>query len=280
MGMHNWDDLRFCLALDRHKTMTKAAESLSANVATVSRRIEKLTEETGQTLFIKHANMWEPTAAGRRLVSLAEIIEDNLDVFAAQQGVTPPPGTVVRVAMSLTVLQSVLGGTSALFMERHPDLVLDLTFRDRSIAYAEADIAVTYVRPTQGLLTCRKLGEIRVRPYVASGLEGPPAGWVCIDYNDADAQVSAYARSQHSGPLRLRMEGLNLAQRVVADSDLVAIFPECYGDVRNDLRRLIPDGPAESLEVWISFHRSRKLDPIVRLADKLLTDCFSMELGG
>lgn len=275
MGMHNWDDLRFCLALDRHKTMTKAAESLSANVATVSRRIEKLTEEMGQALFIKHANMWEPTAAGSRLVALAENIEGDLDAFAAQQGMTPPPGTVVRAAISLTILQSGLVGCSALFMRRHPDLVLELTFRDRSIAYAEADLAVTYTRPTQGLLTCRKLGEMRVRPYVATGLERPPAGWVCIDYNDADARVTAFARSQDPGPVRLRLEGLNLAHRVVAGSDLVAIFPECYGDTRPDLKRLNPDGPSETLEVWISFHRSRKLDPIVRLADSLVTDCFS-----
>lgn len=33
--MINWDDLKFCLALDQHGTMVQAAKCLRANVATV-----------------------------------------------------------------------------------------------------------------------------------------------------------------------------------------------------------------------------------------------------
>jgi DNA-binding transcriptional LysR family regulator len=52
--MINWDDLRFCLALHRHGTMVNAAKSLKANVATVSRRIEHITTDVGETLFIRN----------------------------------------------------------------------------------------------------------------------------------------------------------------------------------------------------------------------------------
>ncbi|WP_412509310.1 LysR family transcriptional regulator [Roseovarius sp. SYSU LYC5161] len=274
MALHNWDDLHFCLALNRHKTMTKAGNSLSANVATVSRRIEKLTEELGQALFIKHASMWEPTEAGRRLIALAETVEQNLDAFAVQQDIAPPPGALVRAAVTLTILQSALSACGQAFLRQHPDLVLDLTFRDRSIAYAEADVAVTYTRPTQGLLTCRKLGTLRLRPYVCAQLDRPPSGWLTIDYDDAARQVEAFQRGEADLPTRLRLEGLTISQRMLAGSDLVATFPECFADHRPELKRLSPDGPAELLEVWISFHRSRKLDPIVRLADALVTECF------
>jgi len=279
LGLHNWDDLRFCLALDRHKTMTNAAESLSANVATVSRRIEKLTEELGQALFIKHASTWEPTEAGRRLITLAETVEHDLEAFAVQQDMQPPPGAVVRATVSMTVLQSALSGCGPAFLRRHPDLRLDLTFRHRSIAYAEADVAVTYTRPTQGLLTCRKLGGLRVRPYVSADLGGPPSGWLTIDYDDAARQVEMFQTTEADLPTRLRMEGLTPSQDMLTGSDLVATFPESFGDARPDLKRLHPDGPAELLEVWISFHRSRKLDPIVRLADALVSECFGETQG-
>ena len=39
MSLKNWDDLKFCLALDRYGTMTAAADHLDTNTATVSRRI-------------------------------------------------------------------------------------------------------------------------------------------------------------------------------------------------------------------------------------------------
>ena len=52
--MQNWDDLKFCLALERYQTMTAAARALGTNTAaTVSRRIDRLTEEAGEPLFSK-----------------------------------------------------------------------------------------------------------------------------------------------------------------------------------------------------------------------------------
>ena len=48
--MQNWDDPKFCLALEQYQTMTAAARALGTNTATVSRRIERLTEEAGEPL--------------------------------------------------------------------------------------------------------------------------------------------------------------------------------------------------------------------------------------
>ena len=51
--MNNWDDLRFLVALSKTGTMTAAAKSLGTNTATVSRRIERLSETLGMPAFIK-----------------------------------------------------------------------------------------------------------------------------------------------------------------------------------------------------------------------------------
>jgi len=52
--MQNWDDLKFCLALERYQTMTAAARAVGTNTATVSRRIDRLTEEAGEPLFLQN----------------------------------------------------------------------------------------------------------------------------------------------------------------------------------------------------------------------------------
>jgi len=63
--MQNWDDLKFCLALERYTTMTAAAKALGTNVATVSRRIERMTEQAGQPLFVRDQTQWVATALGK-----------------------------------------------------------------------------------------------------------------------------------------------------------------------------------------------------------------------
>ena len=71
--MPSWDDLKFALALSRHGRMNSAAQSLGINVATMSRRIERLGEILGQPPFIKKADGWE---ASPMILSLLEIAED------------------------------------------------------------------------------------------------------------------------------------------------------------------------------------------------------------
>ena len=50
--MQNWVNLKFCLALERYQTMTAAARALGTNTATVSRRIDRLTEEASEPRFL------------------------------------------------------------------------------------------------------------------------------------------------------------------------------------------------------------------------------------
>ena len=69
--MQNWDDLKFCLALERYQTMTAAARALGTNTATVSRRIERLTEEAGEPLFLRDNTQWRATDMGRELAQIA-----------------------------------------------------------------------------------------------------------------------------------------------------------------------------------------------------------------
>ncbi|NCV12786.1 MAG: LysR family transcriptional regulator [Rhodobacteraceae bacterium] len=45
--------LKFCLALERYQAMTAAARALGTNTATVSRRIDRLTEAAGEPIFLR-----------------------------------------------------------------------------------------------------------------------------------------------------------------------------------------------------------------------------------
>ena len=76
--MQNWDDLKYCLALDEFRTMTAAAKALGTNTATVSRRIERLTEEAGQPLFIRQNCHWMATKLGQEFSAMARRIDERI----------------------------------------------------------------------------------------------------------------------------------------------------------------------------------------------------------
>lgn len=76
--MQNWDDLKYCLALDEFRTMTAAAKALGTNIATVSRRIERLTEEAGQPLFIRQNCHWMATKLGQEFSAVARRIDERI----------------------------------------------------------------------------------------------------------------------------------------------------------------------------------------------------------
>lgn len=76
--MTNWDDLRFLVALSRTGTMTAAARMLGTNTATVSRRIERLSETLGMPAFVKTTEGWQPSEAVSPLIQLAQSFDGEL----------------------------------------------------------------------------------------------------------------------------------------------------------------------------------------------------------
>ena len=76
--LQKWDDLKFCLALKRYQTMTAAARALGTNTAKVSRRIDRLTEEASESLFLRNNTQWRATDMARELAQIALRIEDRI----------------------------------------------------------------------------------------------------------------------------------------------------------------------------------------------------------
>ena len=64
--------------------MTAAARALGTNAATVSRRIDRLTEETSEPLFLRDNTQWRATDMGRELAQIALRIEDRISLAATE----------------------------------------------------------------------------------------------------------------------------------------------------------------------------------------------------
>lgn len=271
--MINWDDLKFCLALDRHGSMVKAAKSLRANVATVSRRIEHITSDIGETLFIRNGHEWTTTGIGIELVKLATDIEARLGALEVIHNEPLSNKSVVRLSVSLTIMQTFMKNFASYAINNDQLFNVELTIYDRSVAYSETDLAVRYTRPNHGNYICAKVGEVEIAPYVSATAENFPTEWLEINYDDLTLHPRDFGFNLPDIP-KFKIEGLNIGAQSLLQGNFLGFFPTEFADQIPNLRRADTQNKTERLEIWMIYHKTRKLDPIVRAAVELIMGSF------
>ncbi|MBZ5708758.1 LysR family transcriptional regulator [Nannocystis pusilla] len=181
----DWRDLRIALALARHVSLNEAGRALRLDPTTISRRISALEATTGTALFVRDAEGWRLTEAGRRVVDAAgrmatEVRELARDLEAASERAV---GTV-RLTTLDYIAASFLAPRLPLLRARHPELVLDLRCTEQvlDLVAGQADVALRVLRPTEAGVRVRRLAQVSLglfglRSYVEHhGLDPlPPA---------------------------------------------------------------------------------------------------------
>ncbi|MDU8942908.1 LysR family transcriptional regulator [Ovoidimarina sediminis] len=272
--MHNWDDLRFCLALFRCGTMTDAARVLDTNVATVSRRIARMTEGLGQTLFVKEGQHWVPTAFGSQVAALAETTENEIIRSISGRAPGAPPDTQLRISCALQVLQSgVLEGLSD-FMAANPSARLRILIIKQSLAMNECDLRIGFEVPSEGRLVRRALMQMEIVTVRHVSHPLPIEDWLQINYSELDYLPSERLRALLGRPPKVELEGLNIAMDALRAAPLLAAVPRAYLNLNPELVEVPLNLDPISLDVWLSYHDARRRDPIVRLAIEFLQEAF------
>ncbi|WP_336488073.1 LysR family transcriptional regulator [Methylobacterium nigriterrae] len=167
---HNWDDLRFFLAVARAGTLTAAAVRTGTEHTTVARRILALEERLNSRLFHKSHVGYALTEAGEGLLAAAEAME------SAFVSATAAAGSTGRTIVG-TVRIGAPDGFGSMFLaprmhrlaERHPGLEIEImaTARIFSLSKREADIVISLSSPDQARVVARRLTDYRLFVYGA-----------------------------------------------------------------------------------------------------------------
>lgn len=114
-------DLSLVLALERGRSLAKAAELLKVDVSTVFRSIRRLESALGTALFVKSRKGYLPTDTAQALAEQAERAEQALDAarIAMSSGEQVVSGTV-RLTCTEAVMHSLLLPALAAFMPNYP----------------------------------------------------------------------------------------------------------------------------------------------------------------
>ena len=260
--MQNWDDLKFCLALERYQTMTAAARALGTNKATVSRRIGRLTEEAGEPLFLRDNTQWRATNMGRELAQIALRIEDRIS-RATTETMEQQKIQILRINANEATLNAQLVPNIASFSENYHDLNLTLSSRQASLSYGETDIILAHVAPAEGRIIRKKVGDLCVRAYRNVLLEAPTTGWIATAHGVDEAVDTSDIFAEFGDIPQFTLHSLDMTLEVMRTSACAALLPARYAErfAHLDVMEHIPK---QSLPVWACYHSTRKTDQIIK----------------
>ncbi len=255
--MENWNDLRICLALHRFGTMSAAASYIGANVATVSRRIHKLSEEMGQPLFTKKGVIWTATPFAMHFISWAEQTEWRLADLSEKQNADI---TSVTVRLDETTRGSVaMSGISALAAER-PDLNVTFTTLDGASRGGDIQCALSCNALEDMDLMQVPVGHVRRAVWCGANFQKDLRGWVKVGSAKRDERLHA-ALHQAFGAPTVVTEDVSGVMDIVRKNPLVVVLPVDLALSQRGLR-LVDSFPVIEDEVYLYLPTIRENEPL------------------
>ncbi|MAQ44923.1 hypothetical protein ATO2_01450 [Roseovarius sp. 22II1-1F6A] len=274
--MISWDNYKYLLAIHRHSTMSKAADSLGTNVATVSRRIDKLNELLGMPCLIKRPDGWDVNPRLHRILTAVE--EFNSSIECELNNLHTKSGTH-KTSISIGAQPAINNKLFYPGLTTHlspPDgVILNFSNRVTAEGMGDDDIIVSMTRPEGGRVITRRAGSIPYRLYMAKGDE-VPEGWIGLNQTFDTHGVITMGYDYFGGPPVVRVQHFHDIEQVIQSRHLAGPLPCIHGAYANALVP-IPDSPVYNIEYWLTYHATRKGDDTLRETSNWIVRCFKNE---
>jgi DNA-binding transcriptional LysR family regulator len=285
--MLDWDDLRFFLAVARHRTLGAAAKHLHVTQSTVSRRLASLQEGMGVRLLQRTVDGYIPTLAGESIRAHVERVEaEALSVERVVGGQDIRLEGAVRVAGAQLLTSHLLAPSFAALHGIHRGILIEALpdLPGEPLATQEADIAVQLRRFEHHDLTMRSIGRIAFglygcvsylarhgKPDLGSGC----AGHLLIALLDGqDHSGQAVWLAEHAGRAQvvLKADSYETQHWAAYFGGGLALLPCFRADTEPALRRIRTPAPVPAAEIWLGVHRENRQVPRVRTVLDLIAE--------
>ena len=160
--MKPWDDFRIFLAAARGGSLSEAGRNLRMDPATVGRRIARLEQRLGVSLFVKSQQGYALTEAGLHLLAPVEEAERAMigaqDLALGRSSADHLQGQI-RIGAPDGCANFLLPQVCARIRSDHPDLDIQILSLPRivNLSRREADVAISVSMPVSGRLTVQKI---------------------------------------------------------------------------------------------------------------------------
>jgi DNA-binding transcriptional LysR family regulator len=284
----DWSLVRSFLAVLDHGSLLAGARALRTSQPTLGRHILELETQLGALLFERTGRGLVPTALALQVREAARAMESAAqDLGRTLSGAQLQTSGTVRITASVPVAVELLPGVLAQLRLQMPELQIEVVSSNQisNLLRREADIAVRMVRPEQGSLVARKIGNVALgafahRNYLARrGVPRQPTDLLRHDLigSDADTAILQGFRSMGYPVERdsfvLRSDDFMVQWRAVQAGLGVGFCAEYMA--RNDpqvIRILAGQLPIPPLPMWLAVHREIRTSRRIRAVFDFLAD--------
>lgn len=263
-----WDDLKFFLDVARQPRLEAVAAQTHVDATTISRRIRRLEQSLGLTLFERTRRGHVLTPAGEKLAARVEAMESHsLDILADSASQHAAAGRVrlgVPEGLGTTIIAPALRD----FRERHPGIEIDLIALSGfvSVPKREADMSILLARPSAGRLKVRKVADYTLRLYGSEGYlarYGPVSSLADLQHHTLIGYVDDLIYSSQLRYYDEVLPGLSpqlCSPSILAQAEMVragaglGILPVFIANRIEGIVRLLPDDICVERTFWLVIH--------------------------
>lgn len=289
----DWALVRSFIAVMDAGSVSAAARATQGHQPTISRHVSELEAQLGVALFERTGRGVRPTAAGLEVLPAARQMQAAAEALARSvtRGREATRGTV-RITASQVVATWLLPPLVAEFQRAEPEIAIEIVAANavQNLLRREADIAVRMVRPDQGSLIARKVGEVAIGAYAQAdylAANGTPrtaadlAGHRLIGYDRDDAILRGLARigiALTPAHFAVRTDDqVAYGQLIVAGAG-IGFAADYWAALWPGLRRVLPDLPVPPLPCWLAVHRELRGNGVVKRVYDFLAEAVPRQI--
>ena len=261
--MTKWDQLRFVLALGRHKTIRSAARALHVNHATVARKLHETEHAFKTRLFEQTPKGYIPTPAGLEAMRSAEQMEA---IFTATSKKIESADNKIKGEVFLhmpDVLMACVSKRLAKLSQLHRGLCINVCSDTKlaNLEIREADIALRFCDSPPEDMVGRKIAELPVALYGAIDLirkEGDDITqlpWVRWHQRLQNTPIEQDSDLKASGaPIVARVDTYQALNDLVSYGAGIGYLCPWFANSQIQLQQLSPEQSHLSLPLWLLTH--------------------------
>jgi DNA-binding transcriptional LysR family regulator len=263
-----WDDLRIVLALLRAPKLTEAASSLGLDASTLSRRLVKLEEDLGTSLFVRTREGCKPTAMAERIRPRAEAMEAEAAALAHEVRSEEPASGTVRLATTEAFARLLVSGGLLEVRSAHPDLVIELLSDNRPVdlTRGEADLAIRLAVSRQSSLRARCIAKTGLGLFASPAYlrKSSKAHDVLLPSGELARMPEArWLAARKNNRVVLRSNSMPALVTAAIEGHGVVPLPLGWGDAEPGLVRVATLDDLPPRKVWLVLHDVAKARPAV-----------------
>lgn len=264
----NWDDLKIFLDVARQPKLDVVSAHLHIDATTISRRIKRLEQELGMTLFERTRRGHALTPTGERLAAQVETMESvSFDILSESSAEQTAAGRI-RIGAPEGVGSTIIAPALADFRRSHPKIDVDLIALSGfvSVPKRQADMSILLAKPSAGRLKVRKLSDYSLKLYGTKAYLSQYGAVNSLEQLPDHTLVGYVDDLIYSGQLRYFDEllpGLTphlCSPSIIAQMEMVCagaglgILPAFMADRTSELINLLPEDINVSRTFWLAVH--------------------------